>query len=82
MQTDAFEESFLRFIPGVGSAYVKRLYYYGRRIGNIASVKIRFGAKNLQVQELLTALGRNIGLEPRIFCDLDLEKLVAVRKKL
>uniref|UniRef100_A0A915N1J5 Potassium channel domain-containing protein n=1 Tax=Meloidogyne javanica TaxID=6303 RepID=A0A915N1J5_MELJA len=43
----------------IGSTYVKKLYYLGRKIRNIASIKIC-----LRVRELLVALGQNIGLEP------------------
>uniref|UniRef100_A0A914HHD0 Potassium channel domain-containing protein n=1 Tax=Globodera rostochiensis TaxID=31243 RepID=A0A914HHD0_GLORO len=61
----------------IGSTYVKRLYYLGRKIRNIASIKIWFGAKHLRVRELLAALGHNIGLEPTVLCDLDLEQLIS-----
>ncbi|KAL7073998.1 hypothetical protein ACQ4LE_006248 [Meloidogyne hapla] len=61
----------------IGSTYVKKLYYLGRKIRNIASIKIWFGAKHLRVRELLVALGQNIGLEPAVLCDLDLEKLIS-----
>ncbi|KAF7638781.1 hypothetical protein Mgra_00001862 [Meloidogyne graminicola] len=61
----------------IGSTYVKKLYYLGRKIKNIASIKIWFGAKHLRVRELLVALGQNIGLEPTVLCDLDLEKLIS-----
>ena len=33
---------------------------------------------SLRVRELLAALGHNIGLEPTVLCDLDLEQLVTV----
>uniref|UniRef100_A0A915LCC3 Potassium channel domain-containing protein n=1 Tax=Meloidogyne javanica TaxID=6303 RepID=A0A915LCC3_MELJA len=56
----------------IGSTYVKKLYYLGRKIRNIASIKIC-----LRVRELLVALGQNIGLEPAVLCDLDLEKLIS-----
>uniref|UniRef100_A0A915DHX4 Potassium channel domain-containing protein n=1 Tax=Ditylenchus dipsaci TaxID=166011 RepID=A0A915DHX4_9BILA len=61
----------------IGSTYVKRLYFVGRKIRHIAGVKIWFGSKNLRVRELLAALGHNIGLEPSVLCDLDLEQLVS-----
>ena len=61
----------------IGSTYVKKLYYLGRKIRNIASIKIWFGAKHLRVRELLAALGHNIGLEPTVLCDLDLEQLIS-----
>uniref|UniRef100_A0A1I8BU00 Ion_trans_2 domain-containing protein n=1 Tax=Meloidogyne hapla TaxID=6305 RepID=A0A1I8BU00_MELHA len=32
---------------------------------------------DLRVRELLVALGQNIGLEPAVLCDLDLEKLIS-----
>ncbi|KAL3109205.1 hypothetical protein niasHT_016111 [Heterodera trifolii] len=60
----------------IGSTYVKKLYYLGQKIRNIASIKIWFGAKHLRVRELLAALGHNIGLEPTVLCDLDLEQLI------
>lgn len=60
----------------IGSTYVRKLYYLGRKLRNIANVKIWFGAKELRVKELITALGHNIGLEPTVLCDLDLDELV------
>jgi hypothetical protein len=76
---------------------VKRLYYLGRKIKNIADVRVWFGAKkyviptflikkshakfvflSLRIRELLAALGQNIGLEPTVLCELDLEQLISV----
>ena len=39
-------------------------------------MKIWFGSRHLRVRELLAALGHNIGLEPTVLCDIDLEQLV------
>lgn len=41
-------------------------------------LKINKTIYSLQVKELLSALGNNIGLDKTILSDLDLEKLVAV----
>ncbi|KAI1721863.1 ion channel domain-containing protein [Ditylenchus destructor] len=60
----------------IGSTYVRRLYFVGRKFRDIAGVTIWFGSKSLRVRELLAALGHNIGLEPAVLCDLDLEQLV------
>uniref|UniRef100_A0A7E4WAR5 Ion_trans_2 domain-containing protein n=1 Tax=Panagrellus redivivus TaxID=6233 RepID=A0A7E4WAR5_PANRE len=61
----------------IGSTYVRKLYYVGKRIGHIAGVKIWFGSKHLRVRELIVALGQNIGLEPAIFSEINLDQLVS-----
>ncbi|VDM44044.1 unnamed protein product [Toxocara canis] len=65
----------------VGSAYVRKLHYVGRKIRDIANVKIWFGSKSLKVQELINAVAQNIGIEPSMMRDIDLESLVSVAIK-
>lgn len=64
----------------LGSIYVKKLYFYGRKASNFAKVKIWFGSRQLQVTELLSALSQTIGISPDTFSELDLEQLVKVSK--
>ncbi|WKX92632.1 hypothetical protein Q1695_010565 [Nippostrongylus brasiliensis] len=68
----------------IGSYYVRKLHYVGRKLKNIANIRIWFGAKNLQVKELITAVGQNIGIGDQIMADIDLETLVhaAIQVKL
>ncbi|KAI6200781.1 Ion channel [Aphelenchoides besseyi] len=60
----------------LGSVYVKKLYYASRKAKNFAAVKIWFGSKQLQVNELLSALGQTIGLDAETFSELDLNQLI------
>ncbi|KAI1727198.1 ion channel domain-containing protein [Ditylenchus destructor] len=60
----------------LGSKYVKKLYFIGRRMGNIANVKIWFGGKSLQVKDLVVALGQAIGVNPESFSQLDINQVV------
>ncbi|TKR94203.1 hypothetical protein L596_008516 [Steinernema carpocapsae] len=60
----------------IGSAYVRRLFYVGKRLRNIANVNIWFGSRSLRVKDLILALGQNIGLESTFLGDIDLEQLV------
>lgn len=64
----------------LGSIYVKKLYFVGRKASNFAVVKIWFGSKQLAVTELLSALSQTIGISPDTFSELDLEQLVKVNQ--
>ncbi|CAI4222438.1 unnamed protein product [Auanema sp. JU1783] len=68
----------------IGSLYVRKLHYIGRKLKNIANIRIWFGSKNLEVRELITAVGQNIGLDQTIIADLDIDNLVetAIQVKL
>uniref|UniRef100_A0A915BP67 Uncharacterized protein n=1 Tax=Parascaris univalens TaxID=6257 RepID=A0A915BP67_PARUN len=65
------------FLLDVGSAYVRKLHYVGRKIRNIANIRIWFGSKSLKVQELINAVAQNMGIEPSAMCEIDLESLVS-----
>ncbi|KAK0424634.1 hypothetical protein QR680_008762 [Steinernema hermaphroditum] len=65
----------------IGSAYVRRLFFVGKRITNIANINIWFGSRSLKVKDLIMALGQNIGLEPTFIGHIDLEKLVTIAIK-
>ncbi|CAJ0574078.1 unnamed protein product, partial [Mesorhabditis spiculigera] len=60
----------------IGSMYVRKLHYIGRKLKNIASIRIWFGAKDLRISEFVSAVGANIGIEESILTELDLENLV------
>lgn len=68
----------------IGSYYVRKLHYIGQKLKNIANIRIWFGAKDLQVRELITAVGQNIGISDHIMADIDIETLVktAIQVKL
>ncbi|VDM57494.1 unnamed protein product [Angiostrongylus costaricensis] len=60
----------------IGSYYVRKMHYIGRQLKNIANIRIWFGAKSLQVKELVSAVGQNIGISEHAMADIDLETLV------
>nr|CDJ91891.1 Ion transport 2 domain containing protein [Haemonchus contortus] len=68
----------------IGSYYVRKLHYIGQKLKNIANIRIWFGSRDLQVKELITAVGQNIGIGDQIMADIDLETLVhtAIQVKL
>ncbi|EYC23699.1 hypothetical protein Y032_0015g2793 [Ancylostoma ceylanicum] len=60
----------------VGSEYMKKLHYLGKKMKNAASTKIWFGGKTLKVRDLLHAVGKKCGVEPSMIDALDLENVV------
>ncbi|PAV68202.1 hypothetical protein WR25_19348 [Diploscapter pachys] len=60
----------------IGNLYVRKLHYIGRKLKNIANIRIWFGAKNLEVRELMNAIGQNIGIEQSVMEDIDLDMLI------
>ncbi|KAK6033237.1 hypothetical protein OSTOST_00565 [Ostertagia ostertagi] len=60
----------------VGSEYMKKLHYLGKKMKNAASTKIWFGGKTLKVRDLLHAVGKKCGVEPGMIDALDLENVV------
>ncbi|CAD6184288.1 unnamed protein product [Caenorhabditis auriculariae] len=68
----------------IGSLYVRKLHFIGKKIKNIANIRIWFGAKDLEVRELITAVGQNIGIDQNVMADIDIDTLVktAIQVKL
>ncbi|CAI79227.1 Potassium channel domain-containing protein [Caenorhabditis elegans] len=68
----------------IGSIYVRKLHFIGKKIKNIANIRIWFGARNLEVRELITAVGQNIGIDQNVIADIDIDTLVktAIQVKL
>uniref|UniRef100_A0AC35TML1 Ion_trans_2 domain-containing protein n=1 Tax=Rhabditophanes sp. KR3021 TaxID=114890 RepID=A0AC35TML1_9BILA len=62
----------------IGSSYVRVLFYYTKKIGNVANTHIWFGSKKLQVKDLLSAIGQNIGIEPDVLLNIDIEGVINV----
>lgn len=60
----------------VGSEYMKKLHYLGKKMKNAASTRIWFGGKTLKVRDLLHAVGKKCGIEPGMIDALDLENVV------
>ncbi|KAK5979199.1 Ion channel [Trichostrongylus colubriformis] len=60
----------------VGSEYMKKLHYLGKKMKDAASTKIWFGGKTLKVRDLLHAVGKKCGVEPGMIDALDLENVV------
>ncbi|CAJ0610577.1 unnamed protein product [Cylicocyclus nassatus] len=60
----------------VGSEYMKKLHYLGKKMKNAASTKIWFGGKTLKVRDLLHAVGKKCGVEASMIDALDLENVV------
>ncbi|VDN58995.1 unnamed protein product, partial [Dracunculus medinensis] len=65
----------------IGSAYVRKLHFIGQKLRDIANVKIWFGSKHLKVRELVNAVGQNIGIEPSLMHNIDLDSLISVAIK-
>ncbi|CAB3408427.1 unnamed protein product [Caenorhabditis bovis] len=68
----------------IGSIYVRKLHFIGKKIKNIANIRIWFGARNLEVHELINAVGQNIGIDSNVIADIDIDTLVktAIQVKL
>ncbi|WKY14547.1 hypothetical protein Q1695_000240 [Nippostrongylus brasiliensis] len=60
----------------VGSEYMKKLHYLGKKMKDAASTRIWFGGKTLKVRDLLHAVGKKCGVEPSMIDALDLENVV------
>ncbi|KAK0402558.1 hypothetical protein QR680_016401 [Steinernema hermaphroditum] len=60
----------------VGSEYMQKLHHIGERVKNVAHTKIKFNGKTLSVMELLFAVGKKCGVEPRFIESLDLDNVV------
>ncbi|CAD6187347.1 unnamed protein product [Caenorhabditis auriculariae] len=60
----------------IGSEYMKKLHYWGKKMKNAAQTKIWFGGKTLKVRDLLHAVGKKCGVEPSVIDALDLENVV------
>ncbi|CAB3399645.1 unnamed protein product [Caenorhabditis bovis] len=60
----------------IGSEYMKKLHYWGKKMKNAAQTKIWFGGKTLKVRDLLHAVGKKCGVEPGVIDALDLENVV------
>ncbi|CAP32757.2 Protein CBR-TWK-16 [Caenorhabditis briggsae] len=71
-----FKGDFLFFILDIGSEYMKKLHYWGKKMKNAAQTRIWFGGKTLKVRDLLHAVGKKCGVEPGMIDALDLENVV------
>ncbi|VDM41090.1 unnamed protein product [Toxocara canis] len=64
----------------VGSEYMKKLHYLGKKMKNAASTKIWFGGKtflfSLKVRDLLHAVGKKCGVEPSFIDGIDLDNVI------
>uniref|UniRef100_A0A0N5BAN9 Potassium channel domain-containing protein n=1 Tax=Strongyloides papillosus TaxID=174720 RepID=A0A0N5BAN9_STREA len=61
----------------VGSLYVRKLYFVGKKLTNMANVQIWFGSEKIQLKELLGAIGQNIGMGPNALWDnIDIDGVV------
>ncbi|CAI4225669.1 unnamed protein product [Auanema sp. JU1783] len=60
----------------IGSEYMKKLHYLGKKMKDAAQTKIWFGGKTLKVRDLLHAVGKKCGVEPAVIDALDLENVV------
>ncbi|TKR73772.1 hypothetical protein L596_021044 [Steinernema carpocapsae] len=60
----------------IGAEYMKKLHYIGQKVKNVAKTKIRFGSKTLTVIQLLYAVGKKCGIDPKVIDNLDLEHVV------
>uniref|UniRef100_A0A915AAF3 Potassium channel domain-containing protein n=1 Tax=Parascaris univalens TaxID=6257 RepID=A0A915AAF3_PARUN len=60
----------------VGSEYMKKLHYLGKKMKDAASTKIWFGGKSMKVRDLLHAVGKKCGVEPEFIDGIDLDNVV------
>uniref|UniRef100_A0A9J2P9T9 Potassium channel domain-containing protein n=1 Tax=Ascaris lumbricoides TaxID=6252 RepID=A0A9J2P9T9_ASCLU len=60
----------------VGSEYMKKLHYLGKKMKDAASTKIWFGGKSMKVRDLLHAVGKKCGVEPAFIDGIDLDNVV------
>ncbi|CAJ0564009.1 unnamed protein product, partial [Mesorhabditis spiculigera] len=65
-----------RFFIDIGSEYMKKLHYLGKKMKDAAQTKIWFGGKALKVKDLLHAVGKKCGVDPSQIDALDLENVV------
>uniref|UniRef100_A0A1I7ZCC5 Ion channel n=1 Tax=Steinernema glaseri TaxID=37863 RepID=A0A1I7ZCC5_9BILA len=56
--------------------YMRRLHFIGRRVKNVANTSITFGGKTLRVKDLLQAVSKKCGIDPKIISKIDLDKVV------
>uniref|UniRef100_A0AC34FVD7 Potassium channel domain-containing protein n=1 Tax=Panagrolaimus sp. ES5 TaxID=591445 RepID=A0AC34FVD7_9BILA len=61
----------------LGAKYVRKLYFIGKKLKNIANAKIWFGSKDLSVKDVIQALGQNIGLDQAVLAEINLEQLIS-----
>uniref|UniRef100_A0A914XAV2 Potassium channel domain-containing protein n=1 Tax=Plectus sambesii TaxID=2011161 RepID=A0A914XAV2_9BILA len=64
-----------------GADYVKKFHYIGRKISKCRAVRVWFGGKTLQVNDLLHAVGKNWGVDEDAMNDINLEEVVDVAVK-
>ncbi|CAJ0953037.1 unnamed protein product, partial [Mesorhabditis belari] len=60
----------------IGSEYMKKLHYLGKKMKDAAQTKIWFGGKAMKVKDLLHAVGKKCGIDPSAIDALDLENVV------
>uniref|UniRef100_A0A183CA28 DSBA domain-containing protein n=1 Tax=Globodera pallida TaxID=36090 RepID=A0A183CA28_GLOPA len=60
----------------IGSNYVKKLYYLGKRATTIAHANFFYGGKHVSVRDLLTAVGQAIGISEDALEKVDLDRMV------
>ncbi|KAK0401319.1 hypothetical protein QR680_015712 [Steinernema hermaphroditum] len=56
--------------------YMRRLHFIGRRVKNVANTRITFGGKTLRVKDLLQAVGKKWGIDPKTMHGIDLDDVV------
>ncbi|KAL3118580.1 hypothetical protein niasHT_005795 [Heterodera trifolii] len=60
----------------IGSNYVKKLYYLGKRATSIAHASFFYGGKHISVRDLLDAVGQAIGISEDALEKVDLDRMV------
>uniref|UniRef100_A0A914VYA4 Potassium channel domain-containing protein n=1 Tax=Plectus sambesii TaxID=2011161 RepID=A0A914VYA4_9BILA len=60
----------------VGSEYMKKLHYLGKKMKDAATTRIWFGGKSLKVSDLLHAVGKKLGIDPQVIDNMDLDNVV------